>query len=44
LILLLDTSALIKVYIAQPGSERMREAVARRSPILADTGCTACWA
>jgi len=29
LILFLDTSALVKVYISEPGSERMREAVSR---------------
>jgi uncharacterized protein with PIN domain len=29
LILFLDTSALVKLYIAEPGSERMREAAAR---------------
>jgi predicted nucleic acid-binding protein len=32
LILFLDTSALVKIYIAEPGSERMREAVAREDP------------
>jgi predicted nucleic acid-binding protein len=32
LILFLDTSALVKVYISEPGSERMREAVARDDP------------
>ena len=32
MILFLDTSALVKVYIAEPGSERMREAVARDEP------------
>jgi predicted nucleic acid-binding protein len=32
LILFLDTSALVKIYIAEPGSERMREAVAREEP------------
>lgn len=29
MILFLDTSALVKIYIAEPGSVRMREAVAR---------------
>jgi predicted nucleic acid-binding protein len=32
LILVLDTSALVKIYISEPGSERMREAVARDGP------------
>jgi uncharacterized protein with PIN domain len=32
LILVLDTSALVKIYISEPGSERMREAVARDEP------------
>ena len=32
MILFLETSALVKVYIAEPGSERMREAVAREEP------------
>jgi uncharacterized protein len=32
LILFLDTSALVKIYIAEPGSEQMREAVARYEP------------
>jgi predicted nucleic acid-binding protein len=32
LILFLDTSALVKVYISEPGSERMRETVARGGP------------
>lgn len=32
MILFLDTSALVKIYIAEPGSERMREAVAREEP------------
>ncbi len=32
MILFLDTSALVKIYIAEPGSERMREAVAREDP------------
>jgi predicted nucleic acid-binding protein len=32
LILFLDTSALVKIYIAEAGSERMREAVAREEP------------
>jgi uncharacterized protein with PIN domain len=35
LILFLDTSALVKIYIAEPGSERMREAVAREEPKVA---------
>jgi predicted nucleic acid-binding protein len=33
LILFLDTSALVKLYIAEPGSERMREFVARGEPV-----------
>ena len=32
MILFLDTSALVKIYIAEPGSERMREAAAREEP------------
>jgi predicted nucleic acid-binding protein len=32
LILVLDTSALVKIYISEPGSERMRGAVARDEP------------
>jgi len=32
LILFLDTSALVKIYIAEPGSERMREAAGREGP------------
>jgi predicted nucleic acid-binding protein len=32
LILFIDTSVLVKIYIAEPGSERMREAVARDEP------------
>jgi len=35
LILFLDTSALVKLYIAEPGSERMREFVARGEPMAA---------
>jgi predicted nucleic acid-binding protein len=35
LILFLDTSALVKIYIAEPGSERMRKAVAREEPRVA---------
>jgi uncharacterized protein with PIN domain len=33
LILFLDTSALVKLYIAEPGSERMREAASREGPV-----------
>jgi predicted nucleic acid-binding protein len=33
LILFVDTSALVKLYIAEPGSERMREAVAQGHPV-----------
>jgi predicted nucleic acid-binding protein len=33
LILFLDTSALVKLYMAEPGSERMREAAAREEPM-----------
>jgi hypothetical protein len=33
LILFLDTSALVKLYIAEPGSERMRAAVSRGEPL-----------
>jgi predicted nucleic acid-binding protein len=32
LILFIDTSALVKLYITEPGSERMREAVTRDEP------------
>ena len=35
MILFLDTSALVKLYIAEPGSERMREFVARGEPVAA---------
>jgi predicted nucleic acid-binding protein len=35
LILFLDTSALVKLYVAEPGSERMREAAARGEPVAA---------
>jgi len=35
LILFIDTSALVKLYIAEPGSERMREAVERGEPLAA---------
>jgi len=35
LILFLDTSVLVKLYIAEPGSERMREATAQEEPIAA---------
>jgi predicted nucleic acid-binding protein len=35
LILFLDTSALVKLYIAEPGSERMREAVAGGGSVAA---------
>ncbi|HVT17945.1 MAG TPA: type II toxin-antitoxin system VapC family toxin [Thermoanaerobaculia bacterium] len=33
MILFLDTSALVKLYIAEPGSERMRAAAARAEPV-----------
>jgi uncharacterized protein with PIN domain len=33
LILFLDTSALVKLYIAEPGSERMREAAGQGEPV-----------
>ncbi|HVT15200.1 MAG TPA: type II toxin-antitoxin system VapC family toxin [Thermoanaerobaculia bacterium] len=33
MILFLDTSALVKLYFAEPGSERMRAAVARGEPM-----------
>jgi uncharacterized protein len=33
LILFLDTSALVKLYIAEPGTERMREAAAHGDPM-----------
>lgn len=33
MILFLDTSALVKLYIAEPGSERMREAAVRGEPV-----------
>jgi len=33
LILFLDTSALVKLYIAEPGSERMHEFVTRGEPV-----------
>jgi predicted nucleic acid-binding protein len=35
LILFIDTSALVKLYIAEPGSERMREAASRGEPVAA---------
>jgi predicted nucleic acid-binding protein len=35
LILFLDTSALVKLYIAEPGSERMRETAAQGEPVAA---------
>jgi predicted nucleic acid-binding protein len=35
LILFVDTSALVKLYIAEPGSERMREAAAQGHPVAA---------
>jgi uncharacterized protein len=35
LILFLDTSALVKVYISEPGSERMRVAVSHDDPKVA---------
>jgi predicted nucleic acid-binding protein len=35
LILYIDTSALVKLYIAEPGSERMREAVSHGEPMAA---------
>jgi predicted nucleic acid-binding protein len=34
LILFLDTSALVKLYIAEPGSERMRELVTRGASVV----------
>jgi uncharacterized protein len=33
LILFVDTSALVKLYISEPGSERMRKALARREAL-----------
>ena len=33
MILFVDTSALVKLYIAEPGSERMREAVGKGEPM-----------
>jgi hypothetical protein len=33
LILFLDTSVLVKLYIAEPGSERMREAAGQGEPV-----------
>jgi predicted nucleic acid-binding protein len=35
LILFLDTSAFVKLYIAEPGSERMRETVGREGSVAA---------
>lgn len=35
MILYLDTSALVKLYIAEPGSERMREAASHGEPVAA---------
>jgi predicted nucleic acid-binding protein len=35
LILWVDTSVLVKLYIAEPGSERMREAAAQGGPVAA---------
>jgi predicted nucleic acid-binding protein len=35
LILWVDTSALVKLYIAEPGSERMREVAAESGPVAA---------
>ena len=35
MILFSDTSALVKLYIAEPGSERMREAATRGEPVAA---------
>lgn len=35
MILFLDTSALVKLYIAEPGSERMRETASRGEPMAA---------
>ncbi|HYU32145.1 MAG TPA: type II toxin-antitoxin system VapC family toxin [Thermoanaerobaculia bacterium] len=35
MILFLDTSALVKLYIAEPGSERMRETASRGEPVAA---------
>lgn len=37
MILFVDTSVLVKLYIAEPGSERMREAVKQEEPIAAST-------
>jgi uncharacterized protein len=37
LILFIDTSALVKLYIAEPGSESMREAAARMDPVAVST-------
>jgi predicted ABC-type ATPase len=34
-ILFLDTSAFVKLYIVEPGSERMRERVARGGSVAA---------
>ena len=33
MILFIDTSALVKLYIAEPGSERMREVATRGEPV-----------
>jgi len=35
LILFVDTSALVKLYVAEPGSEQMREAAAEGNPVAA---------
>lgn len=35
MILFVDTSVLVKIYISEPGSERMREAVAQDNPVAA---------
>lgn len=35
MILFLDTSALVKLYIAEPGSERMRQTASRGEPVAA---------
>ena len=35
MILFLDTSALVKLYIAEPGSERIRETASRGEPVAA---------
>lgn len=35
MILFVDTSTFVKLYIAEPGSERMRKAVAQGDPVAA---------